>query len=196
MARKPEKPHGRDAVKTALMQAAARLFSIHGFAGVSIRDIASEAGVNPGLIHRHFKTKETLRKETQEYLASLIRLELDESLDLEHAAVSLYRLMWKHEEFWRMMVRDYLDGMAPDDIQKKFPVAEYLTGLVKESIEKGTLRRDLNPDLIVAAMFSIGLGLLVFEPFILSASGLDKKPADTARKEIFAAALSLIKNKN
>ncbi|MFO7557486.1 MAG: helix-turn-helix domain-containing protein, partial [Desulfobacterales bacterium] len=59
---KTKKPHGRDEVVTALIRAAAELFSEKGVEAVSLRKIAVRAGVNHGLIHRHFGSKEALRR--------------------------------------------------------------------------------------------------------------------------------------
>lgn len=60
---------GEDAaVKDSLLHAATRLFFERGFDGVSVRDIAHEAGVTHGSIRYHFKTKEKL------YVATLKRM--------------------------------------------------------------------------------------------------------------------------
>jgi len=50
----------RPATKDAIRDAAAKLFPVGGYAGTSVRDIASEAGVDPALVIRHFGSKENL----------------------------------------------------------------------------------------------------------------------------------------
>jgi len=47
-------------MREAILSAAELLFSTNGFNAVSIRDIAHEAGANPGSITYHFKTKDGL----------------------------------------------------------------------------------------------------------------------------------------
>jgi AcrR family transcriptional regulator len=47
-------------MREAILSAAETLFSINGFTGVSIRDIAQEAGANPGSVTYHFKSKDGL----------------------------------------------------------------------------------------------------------------------------------------
>ena len=47
-------------MREAILSAAEQLFSTHGFNAVSIRDIAVEAGANPGSITYHFKSKDGL----------------------------------------------------------------------------------------------------------------------------------------
>jgi AcrR family transcriptional regulator len=47
-------------MREAILSAAELLFSTNGFNAVSIRDIAQEAGANPGSVTYHFKTKDGL----------------------------------------------------------------------------------------------------------------------------------------
>jgi len=47
-------------MREAILGAAESLFSINGFNAVSIRDIAEEAGANPGSLTYHFKSKDGL----------------------------------------------------------------------------------------------------------------------------------------
>ncbi|MDQ8726168.1 TetR family transcriptional regulator [Bradyrhizobium sp. LHD-71] len=47
-------------MREAILTAAESLFSTHGFNAVSIRDIADEAGANPGSLTYHFKSKDGL----------------------------------------------------------------------------------------------------------------------------------------
>ncbi|MEL6892010.1 MAG: helix-turn-helix domain-containing protein, partial [Actinomycetota bacterium] len=56
------RPHGRDEVVDSLIAAAAELFSDRGVADVTVREIATAANVNPGLLHRHFGGKDDLVK--------------------------------------------------------------------------------------------------------------------------------------
>lgn len=47
-------------VRSDIMDAAEKIFATLGFAGATTRAIAEEAGVNLGLIHYHFNSKESL----------------------------------------------------------------------------------------------------------------------------------------
>ncbi|MBE7189815.1 TetR family transcriptional regulator [Jatrophihabitans endophyticus] len=53
-----------EATRAAIRAAGARLFAEHGFQDTSVRDIAREAGVDPALVIRHFRSKERLFIET------------------------------------------------------------------------------------------------------------------------------------
>lgn len=56
--------------KYLIMEAAVELFSKKGFEGTSMRDLASEAGVNLAMINYYFGSKEGLLEEVLQYNAS------------------------------------------------------------------------------------------------------------------------------
>jgi AcrR family transcriptional regulator len=60
----PEAGHDADqdqaATKAAVFNAAERLFALHGFQNVSVRDITAEAGVNLASVNYHFGSKDAL----------------------------------------------------------------------------------------------------------------------------------------
>src|SRR5579862_5927718 len=56
-------PHLILETRTALLDAAERLFSQNGIEGTSVRDIVKEAGTNLGAINYHFGTKDRLALE-------------------------------------------------------------------------------------------------------------------------------------
>ena len=62
--------------RSAIWDAAHRLFAERGYAGTSVRDIAGVAGVDPALVIRHFTSKETLFLDTMR-----VELEHDAVLD-------------------------------------------------------------------------------------------------------------------
>jgi TetR/AcrR family transcriptional regulator len=66
---RPPKLNASDegATRRAILDAALKTFSIHGFAGTSIADIAREHPVSPALIHYYFDTKEELWRAALEY---------------------------------------------------------------------------------------------------------------------------------
>jgi AcrR family transcriptional regulator len=62
MSAAPPAASGADGLSTrdAIAQSAADLFRTKGYAGTSIRDIASAAGVDPALVMRHYESKDKL----------------------------------------------------------------------------------------------------------------------------------------
>ncbi|WP_166981525.1 TetR/AcrR family transcriptional regulator [Paramicrobacterium fandaimingii] len=62
-----EKPHGRSDAKNkrrlSLLDAAAALFSEHGFNGVSMEDLGTAVGVSGPAVYRHFPSKQAVLAE-------------------------------------------------------------------------------------------------------------------------------------
>ena len=56
----PIDPEAAAATKTLVFTAAERLFAVHGFQKVSVRDITAEAGVNLASVNDHFGSKDAL----------------------------------------------------------------------------------------------------------------------------------------
>jgi AcrR family transcriptional regulator len=53
---------------------AVELFASRGYRGTTIRDLAGEAGVSPGLVQHHFGSKEGLREACDQHLAETLRV--------------------------------------------------------------------------------------------------------------------------
>jgi AcrR family transcriptional regulator len=61
--------------RARIRDAAIRLFAERGIDGATVRDIAREAGVSPGLLRHHFGSKEALREACDVYaLDSLVKI--------------------------------------------------------------------------------------------------------------------------
>src|ERR1700761_2378088 len=111
------KPMGKDEVIAAVMQAASELFAEKGPAATSIREVAARAGVNHGLLHRHFGSKHQLLAATLQHLA-------DSGDELHKSGAPAAQLEAIHELQARIMVRSVLDGFPVEELQQRFPGME------------------------------------------------------------------------
>jgi AcrR family transcriptional regulator len=180
---KTKKPHGKEEVKKALIQAAASLFSEKGVDAVSIRMIADRAGVNHGLIHRHFGSKERLRRETQEKLSADVRAEIGEPDDLINTLFRASKVIRENDKFWRVMARTLLDGKDKREIQSNFPFVKKMVDLVVQEQDANRITAAVDAQHIVAFVLAYSLGMLVFEGYILPAVDLDDgSPVDVIEK--------------
>ncbi len=159
-------PRGRQAVMDAIVCAAAELFGQRGPARVSGREIASRAGVNYGLIHRHFGGMDELRRKVMTRLAHDIASSLRQA---ESGSISHVEVLARHADYWRALARAALDGEDLRALQDEYPVIDRLLGrrgggeADSASIEKRTS---------VAAASAALLGWAVFSDFIREATGL------------------------
>ena len=160
-AKKAASPRGAEAVKAALVDAAARLFAFEG--DVSVRRIAAEAGVNHGLVHRHFGSKEGLRRAALEHLAARMDARLPaEGADLEALMAAAFDAVREDDLYWRILARSLLAGERPAALQRAFPV-------VRRLIARAEAEGLPEPATHVAERLAIGLGWLVFAPWIQAA---------------------------
>lgn len=64
------------AARARIRDAALKQFGALGFKGATVRGIAQEAGVSPGLVQHHFASKQALREECDAYVRAFLRTAL------------------------------------------------------------------------------------------------------------------------
>jgi TetR/AcrR family transcriptional regulator, repressor for neighboring sulfatase len=188
---KQNRPYGKEEVKEALIQSAATLFSEKGVDAVSLRMIADHAGVNHGLIHRHFGSKEILRRETQEKLSADVRSEIGEPDDLVEILFRALKVIREHDKFWRVMARTLLDDKDHAEIQRDFPFVKKLVERVASEQKADRIISDVDAKSIVASFLAYGLGMMVFKGYILPAVDLDGNSSDEVIEKLNLQLLSL-----
>lgn len=94
-----------------IVQAAMKLFSVHGYLSVSVKDIAREAGISQGLMYNYFKSKEKLLL----YIVDLMIAEMNELMasadtyktpedQLMFIIRSPFQMLRTKKEFWEMIL--------------------------------------------------------------------------------------------
>ena len=168
-------PRGRDAIVDAVCKAGAELFAAHGPAAVSSREIASRAGVNYGLIHRHFGSREQLVSDV------MTRLSADLSAALEEGRLSgrsVLDTLAEHPGYARALARAALDGIDMATIQDAHPILERLLPAVTAGSDAGSA--DLEDRAALAAVSAAILGWSVFGSFLGPALRLEEDDAARA----------------
>lgn len=67
--------------RARIRDAALRQFAAHGIEGATLRGIAAEAGVSPGLVQHHYGSKDGLRAACDAYVLESIRRQARQALD-------------------------------------------------------------------------------------------------------------------
>lgn len=96
-------------IRTHLLDAALRAFARHGYEGASMREIATEAGVAPGLIYHYFPGKEGVLQALFERSAGLVMEAFARVADIAEPRARLAALIRtsaslvrEHREFWQV----------------------------------------------------------------------------------------------
>jgi AcrR family transcriptional regulator len=184
--------------REALLKAATLLFAEQGPAAVSTRKIASEARVNNGLIHRHFRTKDALLREVLDSLAMEISEATQDGGERSDIGALLRFFDAAHESsmYWKLLARCILDGQSPEELQSAFPTMERIVAAIGELQEADAIDRDADTRTLAAAFTAMGLGWLVFEPWLVRATGLSDRPLDQTRRDVRRLARTLIRKRD
>ena len=157
----------------AVCKAAAELFAERGPAAVSGRDIAARAGVNYGLIHRHFRSREELQRQVMTRLATDLAIAFEEGRGSGRSPLAT---LAEHPTYSRALARAALDGEDLASLQDEHPVIEDFLSRLRARSSDG--EDDLTDRMSVAFVTAALLGWTVFAPFLRSA--LDLEDADDA----------------
>lgn len=150
--------------RTRLLEAATEVFATAGVTGATTREIARVAGVNEVTLFRHFQSKEQLLGAVVGYVTALQAEALsheeewtqDLHLDLTHYAWLYNTMLEKHEALVRTFIGEAKrhPEAARRVIQEAVqPLRERLIAYLRNGIEWGTVRCDLDP-LAAADLFT------------------------------------------
>lgn len=186
--RAPVKPTGADAVREALIKAAASLIEKRGSTDVSLREIARTADVNHGLVHRHFGTK------TDVLVAVFGRQSLQGAIDftgadgIDAALESLYRNAGT-ELYARLLASALLENIDPAAIAAGHSFRELLALQERSKPPRRRKRTRIEPASALMAALSLLLGWKLFGPFFVASAGAEK---DGDRSDEMLAVLEAI----
>jgi AcrR family transcriptional regulator len=126
--------------KVKILDAAERLIAEQGYAGTSLRQIISEAGVNVASVHYHFGSKEELLHElvnrkagpvNEKRLALLDRYAAESGNSpvliektLEAFLTPMVEVAGRNPQFVRVMGRIYAEGLLPAVLESNFKVVQ------------------------------------------------------------------------
>lgn len=166
--------------KDRLLLVAMKLFAVHGFDGVTVRDISSAANVSVGLINHHFRSKEGLRQAVDDYfinrMAAAIERAIESTQNLDPERVADFQRNWivKYKDEWPEFVAYFRRAIV-----EASPWGETLFRRYHESIRRmidrldaaGKIRAETDRFWLPLIYMFILLGPLVLDPFIRNMFG-------------------------
>ena len=177
-------------MRGALITAAVTLFAERGPKATSVRDVAAAAGVNHGLVHRHFGSKAGLVQAVMDHLAKEVaagagRVRPGESLvDVLPDALRSTADGGGH---WRILAWLLLEGADPMALQAGFPTVTRLLQAARRDASRAT-----SPEGRVALATLYALGMQLFAPFAQTALNLDDEAWAATCKESNRLVLGVI----
>ena len=148
-----------------IIEAALRVFSEVGFAGATMRAVAKAAEVSPGLIHHHFKDKESLWNLVGERISAEFMDAVSVETDRADPAEALRQILANYQRYWKehpLALRFQLWRVmgAPEEERKTRSklLNEYFVPKFKQAQQAGMVRDDVPAGL---AMITVG-GLIQY----------------------------------
>ncbi|MES2704210.1 MAG: TetR family transcriptional regulator [Bacteroidota bacterium] len=181
----------------AIINTAEKLFSVTGFDGTSVRDIAREAGVNLAMISYYFGSKEKLMEAVFELRTEKIRLKVENllqddtlsNLDKVNILIDDYvEKFISQQEFHKIMMREQL-------IEKNNPIAGFIHELKKrnlQSIKKliqdgqktGEFKKNIDIVLMMITMVGTVSQMITSQRFYREVNNLEHLDEQEFRKHI------------
>lgn len=130
------RPHGRDDVVRALLAAATELFATRGPAAVSLRDVATAADVNLGLIHRYIGSKQDLLAAVLGARAGMAEWDHASTPGAEGVVELILGLLVADPPFNRVMLRAIVEGTDVRRLQGDFPLVGRAAKAARQNLER------------------------------------------------------------
>jgi len=170
-------------VTAAVVEATIHLIAQRGPSAVSLRDIAREADINYGLIHRYFGTKDDVLRAAFRAASEAAAQRLEHADDVHTALAEFWRSTPIGDSYTRMLAWVLLEGRDPDDLLGRSPAVARLVAAIAGAGEAGEGER-FDPRLVAAATVLLSLGWRLFAPFLISAADLHDRTPEDLRREL------------
>jgi AcrR family transcriptional regulator len=173
------------ATRRAILAAARELFAAHGVDGVSVRDIATAAGVNHALVHRYFGAKSdmvaAILASEAEVLSSMGRLDLDATESLAKLREVVEDVLTQHRTTLLLMLRAEIDGLTPERLLDGAP-ARPLAMMESWLEARGSGAAGAEPRALTMVLGAAIMGLAALQPLLASEAGLSDEDPDEVRR--------------
>ena len=152
-----------EATRTALLDAAEKIFLSKGFGKTSLSEIAREAGMTKSLIHHYFGSKEGLWHEVQHrryaaYIEQQMRMINDQPPTVDLLADS-FRFHFHHlkhnPELVRLMAWIFLERNEKNCLLMEKQVLALGVEKLREVQNQGKLRKDIDPRFILFVLIGL-----------------------------------------
>ena len=147
--------------RTAIMEAALKLFMERGLHGTSTAQISKEAGVATGTLFNYFPTKENLINSLYFEVKGRLSRSMGKEIEVESTFKNKMKKLWSNLIIWGLDNQEeflfvgqfcsspYITKFTHEEVMKEY---EFLHNLVKEGIKSGDIK-DFSPELIITMFY-------------------------------------------
>lgn len=177
-------PHGRQAVEEALIEASIEVFATRTPDTVTVREIADLAGVNHGLVHQYFGSKQGLVERTIKHLADDLVPAAKDAARASTAIPVLLDHLVEHPAYVRLLTWSLLGEGGTPELGHDFPALKAL--MSRSSDEPGDRPTRFDPRIAAAIVTSLMFGWVMYRDYIdhaVDLSGLSHHEIHQAMSE-------------
>jgi AcrR family transcriptional regulator len=169
--------------RTAILEAALKLFTERGFHGTSTAQISKEAGVATGTLFNYFPTKEYLINSLYFEVKGDLSHAMGKDIEVESTFKDKLKKIWSNLVKWGVETQEeflfvgqfcsspYITKFTRDEVMKEYV---FLHKLVDEGIKTGEIR-DFSAELIIAMFYQASRTVVNF--ILDSDSSVDENQA-------------------
>jgi AcrR family transcriptional regulator len=183
--------------QTAIIDTAEKLFSVSGFDGTSVRDIAHEAGVNVAMISYYFGSKEKLMEAVFEHKSNKMRLKV-ENLIQDTNMVPLQKIYLLIDEYVEKFLEQknfHMIMMREQLTEKQSPVADMIMELKLRNLEsiklliqdgqkKGMFKKNIDITMMMGTMIGTVSQMLLSQPYYRRVHNMEEVEEKEFRQHI------------
>jgi AcrR family transcriptional regulator len=158
--------------KNLIFNSAIRVFSIKGYDGATMDEIAMSAGVAKGTLYYHFKSKEEIFKYIMDEGMRLTQDEIDTSLENEDNSIGKLRAMFKgililvhrNRDFFKV-VASQLWGREIRQFELRDIMKKYMCDIemyIKDAMDEGIIKKG-NSRLIAYSLIGTFCSSAIYE---------------------------------
>ena len=159
-------------VSEALIEAAAALASERGSGHVTVRDIATRAGVNATFVHRYYGSKQNLMRAAVKRAQERLAMRIEEVPDVVEGAAAIVHATLLERELIATLTRAALDGVFADIPAGNPAMAQLVERFEREAAGRGGGGRH-DPRVVVACLSAATVGYALLGDYIRQGTGLD-----------------------
>jgi len=165
-------------IENHIIEIAADVFEEKGFAGARMQQIADQAKINKSLLHYYFRSKEKLFEKSFIIIANRIFAKLGQAFNfsgsisekITNFLENSQYILWKNRNFLILFINELnqneeLLKKLMDEINMSQELNIFLSQL-KEEQEKGILRNDVEPIVLLVNIISLSVFPYVGKPII------------------------------
>lgn len=180
-----------------ILDVAQRLFSCHGFAGTSVRDIAKDADVNIAMISYYFGSKEKLLEAIFRRHSEVVRLQIESILHnekltpiqkVEHLIDHYIEKFFSKQDFHRLVMREQINikdtPIHEMMIEMKTQNFKLIRQLISEGQKKGEFKKNIDIPLMMATMLGTTNQLMTTQHFYRKTHSLEALPEEEFQKHL------------